>query len=119
MAKLRSCVGGTTTATYRWFKPTVEYARSLGGDGFTTTLEDKPITLIAFPNAQGAQYGLKDISDRLIALQQKRPTDYAQVAATASQLLGTTVVEVSTTGATSPTINTILAGCVVQSAPKS
>lgn len=118
IAKLRPCVGGRSGTTYKWFQPTVDYAKSLGGDGFTVMLEGQPVTLIAFPNAQAAQYGLKDISDRLIALQQKRPTDYAQVAATASQLLGATVVEVSTAGATSATVNSTLAGCVARATTK-
>lgn len=111
---LKPCVGGERTRTYKWFVPTVEYARSLGGDGFTVNVEDKPITLIAFPNAEAAQLGFKDISDRLIALQQKRPTDFAAVAATASQVIGN-VLEVSTTGATTPELNALLVECVTKS----
>lgn len=115
MAKLQPCVGGKPATAYKWFQPTVDYAKSLGGDGFTVTLAGKPVTLIAFPSPAAAQMGFKDISDRLIALQQKRPDDYATVAATASQVIGN-VLEVATAGATTPEIGTKIAGCVTQSA---
>jgi hypothetical protein len=115
LAKLRPCVGGAPAATYKWFVPTVDYARQLGGDGFTVTLGVTPVTLIVFPYEQAAQLGAQNITDRLITLQQKRPSDYATVAATASQVLGGNVLEVSTTGATSAPVASKIVTCVAAS----
>jgi hypothetical protein len=115
LAKLRVCIGGKPGETYEWFQPTVDYATTLGGGGFTVTLKKLPLTLIVFPSPAAAQLGYQDISDRLIALQQKRPTDYATVSATAAQALGS-VLEVATAGATSPEVNAKVTGCVSSSA---
>src|SRR5206468_1179738 len=81
-------VGGKPAETYQWFQPTVDYAAKNGGDGFTVTLAGKPVTLVVFPSAEMAQLGYTDIQNRLIKLQQVRPTDYATVAATAAQAVG-------------------------------
>jgi hypothetical protein len=114
MSILQTCLKGDAAETFEWFQPTVDYAKKLGGDGFTVTLDGKPITLIVFPYVQAAQYGYKDIQDRLIALQQKRPTDYATVAATAAQAVGN-VLEVATQGALSQTASQTVASCISQS----
>lgn len=113
-AKLQPCVGGKAAETYRWFEPTVEYARKLEGDGFTVTLKGKPVTLVVFPSAETAQLGYKDIQDRLIRLQQVRPTDYATVAATAAQAVGN-VLEVATAGALDATSEAKVQSCITQS----
>jgi hypothetical protein len=114
MAKLQPCVGGKAGETYQWFQPTVDYATSLKGGGFSVTLKGKPVTLIVFPSAETAQLGYKDIQDRLIALQQKRPTDYAVVAATAAQAVGN-VLEVATAGALDPASETKVQSCILSS----
>jgi hypothetical protein len=114
MAKLTPCIGGKPAETYKWFQPTVDYAKSLGGDGFTVTLGGKPVTLIAFPSPAAAQLGFKDITDRLIALQQKRPTDYGTVAATQSQVIAN-VLEVATAGAPTPKAGAKITTCVTSS----
>ncbi len=114
LAKLKPCVGGEAAETFQWFQPTVDYAKSMGGDGFTVTLDGKPVTLIVFPYAEAAQLGFKDIQDRLIALEQKRPTDYATVAATAAQAIGN-VLEVASQGALSPRANDTVMTCIQQS----
>lgn len=111
---LESCLGGTAAETYKWFQPTVDYAKSMGGNGFTVTLDGKPITLVVFPYVQAAQYGYKDIQQRLIVLQQKRPTDYATVAPTAAQAVGN-VLEVATQGALSATATNTINACVAKS----
>jgi hypothetical protein len=114
--KLLQCVGGKSTATYKWFQPTVDYAAKMGGDGFTTTLHGKPITLIVFPYVEAAQLGFKDIQDRLIRLQQVRPTDYATVAATAAQPIGN-VLEVATAGALDAAPAAKVQSCLTSTAP--
>jgi hypothetical protein len=114
MTILQTCVGGKAGETFKWFQPTVDYAKSLDGDGFTVTLDGKSITLIVFPYVQAAQYGYKDIQDRLITLQQKRPTDYATVAATAAQAVGN-VLEVATQGALSAKATQTVNDCVAKS----
>jgi hypothetical protein len=117
LAILKTCVGGKATDTFKWFQPTVDYATSLGkggGGGFTVVLDGKPITLIVFPWVQAAQYGYKDIQDRLIELQQKRPTDYATVAATAAQAVGN-IVEVATQGAVSEQATQTINACIAKS----
>jgi hypothetical protein len=111
---LQPCLKGQAATTFEWFQPTVDYAKKLGGDGFTVTLDGKPITLIVFPYVQAAQYGYKDIQDRLITLQQKRPTDYATVAGTAAQAVGN-VLEIATQGALSQTASQTVASCISQS----
>jgi hypothetical protein len=113
--KLKACVGGKSTETYQWFQPTVDYAAKNGGDGFTVTLKGKPVTLIVFPSAEMAQLGYKDIQDRLIRLQQVRPTDYASVAATAAQPVGN-VLEVAQAGPLDPASEATVQGCITQSA---
>jgi hypothetical protein len=113
--KLKACVGGKHAATYQWFQPTVDYASKNGGDGFTVTLKGKPVTLIVFPSAAMAQLGSTDIQNRLIRLQQVRPTDYATVAATAQQAVGN-VLEVATAGALDPASEAKVQGCITQSA---
>jgi hypothetical protein len=113
--KLKACVGGKAAATYKWFQPTVDYASKNGGDGFTVTLKTKPVTLIVFPSAAMAQLGSTDIQNRLIRLQQVRPTDYATVAATAQQAVGN-VLEVATTGALDPASEAKVQSCITQSA---
>ena len=113
--KLKACVGGKSAETYQWFQPTVDYAAKMGGDGFTVTLKGKPVTLIVFPYAEAAQLGFKDIQDRLIRLQQVRPTDYATVAATAAQPVGN-VLEVATAGALDPASEAKVQSCITQSA---
>jgi hypothetical protein len=115
MVKLKACVGGKAAETYKWFAPTVDYAKSIEGDGFTVTLKGQPVTLIAFPTPAAAQLGYKDVADRLITLQQRRPDDYATVQATAAQVLGN-VVEVSTSGALAPAAGTKVTTCISQSA---
>jgi hypothetical protein len=113
--RLKACVGGKSADTYKWFQPTVDYAAKNGGDGLTVTLKGKPVTLIVFPSLQMAQLGYKDIQDRLIRLQQVRPTDYATVAATAAQPVGN-VLEVATQGPLDPTAETTVQGCITSSA---
>jgi hypothetical protein len=113
--KLKACVGGKRTATYKWFQPTVDYAAKMGGDGFTVTLAGKPVTLIVFPYTEAAQLGFTDIQNRLIKLQQVRPTDYATVAATAAQPVGN-VLEVATAGALDPASEAKVQSCITQSA---
>jgi len=113
--RLKACVGGKTGETYQWFQPTVDYAAKNGGDGFTVTLKGKPVTLIAFPSAEMAQLGYQDIQNRLIKLQQVRPTDYATVAATAAQAVGN-VLEVAQAGALDATSEAKVQGCISQSA---
>jgi hypothetical protein len=113
--KLKACVGGKRADTYKWFQPTVDYAARNGGDGFTVTLEGKPVTLIVFPSAAMAQLASADIQARLIRLQQVRPTDYATVSATAQQALGN-VLEVATAGALDPAAGTAVQDCITQSA---
>jgi hypothetical protein len=112
--KLKACVGGKPGETYQWFQPTVDYAAKMGGDGFTATLGGKPITLIVFPYVQAAQLGFQDIQDRLIKLQQVRPTDYAAVAATAAQPVGN-VLEVASAGALAPGPAAKVQTCITQS----
>jgi len=114
-ARLRSCVGGDEAETYKWFAPTVEYAQSLGGDGFTATLDGKPVTLMTFPNAHAAQLAYQNITDRLILLQQRRPTDYATVSATASQVVAN-VLEVVTQGALSDKATQTVMNCIATTA---
>ncbi|MCW3007815.1 MAG: hypothetical protein JWP17_2441 [Solirubrobacterales bacterium] len=116
LAILKTCVGGTAAETFKWFQPTVDYATKLGsgGGGFTVTLDGKPMTLIVFPYVQAAQYGFKDIQDRLITLQQKRPADYATVAATAAQPVGN-VLEVATQGAVSAKATQTINDCIAKS----
>jgi ABC-type proline/glycine betaine transport system substrate-binding protein len=114
MSILQTCLGGKASETFRWFQPTVDYAKKLGGDGFTVTLDGKLLTLIVFPYVQAAQYGYKDIQDRLIALQQKRPTDYATVSATAAQAVGN-VLEVATQGALSAGATQTVTACISKS----
>lgn len=113
--RLRTCVGGEPAETYKWFAPTVDYAESLGGGGFTATLDGKPVTLMTFPNAHAAQLASQNITDRLILLQQRRPTDYATVSATASQVLGN-VLEVVTQGALSAQAAQTVTSCVASTA---
>jgi hypothetical protein len=113
--RLKACVGGKSADTYQWFQPTVDYAAKNGGDGFTVTLKGKPVTLIVFPSAEMAQLGYKDIQDRLIRLQQVRPTDYASVAATAAQPVGN-VLEVAQAGPLDPASEATVQGCITQSA---
>lgn len=113
-AKLEPCVGGKKAQTYQWFEPTVEYARKLEGNGFTVMLKGKPVTLVVFPSAETAQLGYKDIQDRLIRLQQVRPTDYGTVAATAAQAVGN-VLEVATAGALDATSEAKVQSCITQS----
>ena len=112
--RLKACVGGKPGETFRWFEPTVDYAAKNGGDGLTVTLKGKPVTLIVFPSLQMAQLGYKDIQDRLIRLQQVRPTDYATVAATAAQPIGN-VLEVATQGPLDPASETTVQGCITSS----
>jgi hypothetical protein len=114
-AELQPCVGGKPAETFRWFQPTVDYAKSMGGAGFTVTLTGKPVTLMVFPTAEAAQLAFKDIQQRLIVLQQKRPTDYAIVAATAAQPVGN-VLEVASSGALVPAAETKVQGCISSSA---
>jgi ABC-type proline/glycine betaine transport system substrate-binding protein len=117
LAILKDCVGGKPADTFKWFQPTLDYAASLGkggGGGFTVVLDGKPMTLVVFPYVQAAQYGFKDIQDRLIALQQKRPTDYATVAATAAQPIGN-VLEVATQGAVSEKATQTINACIAKS----
>jgi hypothetical protein len=114
-AALRACLTtAKDTSPYKWFQPTIDYARSLGGDGFAVTLAKKPVILITFPSAEAAQLGYKDIADRLIVLQQKRPSDYASVAATAAQAIGR-VVEVATQGPLDATATATVNGCISKS----
>jgi hypothetical protein len=113
--KLKGCVGGKAAETYKWFQPTVDYAAKNGGDGFTVTLADKPVTLIVFPSAEMAQLGYTDIQNRLIKLQQVRPTDYATVAATAAQAIGN-VLEVATAGPLDAPSEATVQSCIEQSA---
>jgi hypothetical protein len=108
-------VGGKSADTYQWFQPTVDYAAKNGGNGFTATLKGKPVTLIVFPSAEMAQLGYKDIQDRLIRLQQVRPTDYATVAATAAQAVGN-VLEVAQSGALDATSEAKVQGCITSTA---
>jgi hypothetical protein len=115
MAKLTPCVGGKPAEAYKWFAPTIDYAKSMGGAGLTVTLRKQPIMLIAFPTPAAAQVGYQDIKNRLIKLQQVRPDDYAQVAATAAQAIGN-VVEVSWTGPINPKSATKLTTCISSSA---
>ena len=112
-AVLEPCVGGTPAETFEWFQPTVDYAVGMGGSGFTVTLEGKPVTLIVFPYVEAAQYGYEDIQERLIQLQQKRPTDYATVAATAAQPVGN-VLEIATMGALEPEAEAKVQSCIQQ-----
>jgi len=112
-AILEPCVGGKPAETFEWFQPTVDYAVSMGGTGFTVTLKGKPVTLIVFPYAEAAQYGFEDIQERLIQLQQKRPTDYAQVAATAAQPVGN-VLEIATQGVLDPEVEAKVQDCIRQ-----
>ena len=114
-ANLRTCVGGRPGETYQWFQPTVDYAVKTGGDGFTVTLKGKPVTLAVFSSPQTAQLGYKDIQDRLIRLQQVRPTDYATVAATAAQAVGN-VLEIAQSGALDPASEAKVQSCITQSA---
>jgi hypothetical protein len=116
LAKLEPCVGGVKAETFKWFQPTVDYASSMGGGGFTVTLGGKPMLLIVFPWEQAAQLGFKDIQDRLIALQQKRPADYATVAATAAQPVGN-VLEVATQGGLDAPLESKVHGCITTSRP--
>jgi hypothetical protein len=113
--RLQTCVGGDPAETYKWFAPTVDYAESLGGGGFTVTLDGKPVTLMTFPNAHAAQLAAQNITDRLILLQQRRPTDYATVSATASQVVGN-VLEVATQGALSAEAAQTVTSCVASTA---
>jgi hypothetical protein len=113
--RLKACVGGKSADTYQWFQPTVDYAAKNGGNGFTATLKGKPVTLIVFPSAEMAQLGYKDIQDRLIRLQQVRPTDYATVAATAAQAVGN-VLEVAQSGALDATSEAKVQGCITSTA---
>jgi hypothetical protein len=113
--RLKACVGGKSADTYKWFQPTVDYAAKNGGDGLTVTLKGKPVTLIVFPSAEMAQLGYKDIQDRLIRLQQVRPTDYAAVAATAAQPVGN-VVEVATQGPLDAASEATVQGCITSTA---
>jgi hypothetical protein len=113
--RLRTCVGGDPAETYKWFAPTVDYAESLGGGGFTVTLDGKPVTLMTFPNAHAAQLAAQNITDRLILLQQRRPTDYATVSATASQVVAN-VLEVATQGALSAEAAQTVTGCIASTA---
>jgi hypothetical protein len=113
--RLRTCVGGDPAETYKWFAPTVDYAESLGGGGFTVTLDGKPVTLMTFPNAHAAQLAYQNITDRLILLQQRRPTDYATVSATASQVVAN-VLEVATQGALSAEAAQTVTGCIASTA---
>ncbi len=113
--KLKACVGGKPSETYKWFQPTVDYAAKAGGDGFTVTLKGKPVTLAVFPSAQTAQLGYTDIQNRLIRLQQVRPTDYATVAATAAQAVGN-VLEVASAGPLDATSEAKVQSCITQSA---
>lgn len=114
-AKLKACVGGEPGETFQWFQPTVDYAVKNGGDGFTVQLGGKPVTLIVFPSAAMAQLGSTDIQDRLIRLQQVRPTDYGTVAATAQQAIGN-VLEVATAGALDADSEATVQSCITQSA---
>jgi hypothetical protein len=109
--KLQACVGGKAGETYQWFAPTVTYAQNMGGNGFTVTLKGKPVTLVVFPYAEAAQRGYSDIQQRLIRLQQVRPTDYATVAATAAQAVGN-VLEVATSGALDATAEAKVQSCI-------
>jgi hypothetical protein len=113
--KLKACVGGKPADTYQWFQPTVDYAAKNGGDGFTATLKGKPVTLIVFPSAAMAQLGSTDIQNRLIRLQQVRPTDYATVAGTAQQAVGN-VLEVAQAGPLDPASEATVQGCITSSA---
>jgi hypothetical protein len=112
-AILEPCVGGKPAETFEWFQPTVDYAVSMGGSGFTVTLKGKPVTLIVFPYAEAAQYGFEDIQERLIQLQQKRPTDYAVVAATAAQPVGN-VLEIASQGVLDPEAEAKVQSCIQQ-----
>lgn len=112
-AILESCVGGKPAETFEWFQPTVDYAVSMGGTGFTVTLKGKPVTLIVFPYLEAAQYGFEDIQERLIQLQQKRPTDYAIVAATAAQPVAN-VLEIASQGALDPEAEAKVQSCIQQ-----
>jgi hypothetical protein len=109
--KLQACVGGKAGETYQWFAPTVTYAQNMQGNGFTVTLKGKPVTLIVFPYAEAAQRGYSDIQQRLIRLQQVRPTDYATVAATAAQAVGN-VLEVAPSGALDATAEAKVQSCI-------
>lgn len=116
LAKLQACVGGKPAETFQWFQPTVDYAASIenaGGGGFTVTLKGKPVTLVVFPYAEAAQLGFKDVQERLIQLQQKRPTDYATVAATAAQPVGN-VLEIATLGPLDPEAEAKVQSCIQQ-----
>ncbi|MBX5442009.1 MAG: hypothetical protein IRZ32_10840, partial [Solirubrobacteraceae bacterium] len=110
-AVLQTCVGGRPADTFEWFQPTVDYAVSMGGTGFTVTLKGKPVTLIVFPYVEAAQYGYEDIQERLIQLQQKRPTDYAIVAATAAQPVGN-VLEIASQGMLDPEAEAKVQRCI-------
>ncbi|UGS38643.1 hypothetical protein [Capillimicrobium parvum] len=114
-ARLRACVGGEPAETYKWFQPVVDYAQSVGGDGFTATLDGKPVTLVTFPVTRAAQLAYQNVTDRLILLQQRRPTDYATVSATASQVVGN-VLEVTTQGALSAEASQTVLSCVTTTA---
>lgn len=113
--KLKACVGGKPAETYQWFQPTVDYAAKNGGDGFTVTIKGQPVTLIVFPSAEMAQLGSTDIQNRLIKLQQVRPTDYATVAGTAQQAVGN-VLEVAQAGALVAPSEAKVQGCITSSA---
>jgi hypothetical protein len=114
-ARLRACVGGEPAETYKWVQPVVDYAQSVGGDGFTATLDGKPVTLETFPVTRAAQLAYQNVTDRLILLQQRRPTDYATVSATASQVVGN-VLEVTTQGALSAEASQTVLSCVTTTA---
>ncbi len=113
-SRLQACVGGKSADTYKWFAPTVDYATKMGGAGFTVTLQGKPVTLIVFPYVEAAQLGYKDIQNRLIRLQQVRPTDYASVAGTAAQPVGN-VLEVAPAGPLDATAEAKVQSCITQS----
>jgi hypothetical protein len=113
--QLKACVGGKSADTYQWFQPTVDYASKNGGDGFSVTLKGKPVTLVVFPSAATAQLGYTDIQNRLIRLQQVRPTDYATVAATAAQAVSN-VLEIAQSGALDAASEAKVQGCISSSA---
>ena len=70
---------------------------------------------MTFPVTRAAQLAYQNVTDRLILLQQRRPTDYATVSATASQVVGN-VLEVTTQGALSAEASQTVLSCVTTTA---
>ncbi len=116
--RMKSCLGGEQVTRVDVFEPTYELARSQGGAGFALMLgpekAPKQVEFIVFPDAATAQVGFEDAQNRLIELQQQKPEQYAQIAATAMQVVEN-VLEIVPTGAPSPKVNGEIVGCVQQS----